>query len=333
MSTPSLPPLLDPLPLDVGSCGEPVRDLQRRLSALEIDPGASDGVFDDDTHRAILTFQDQRGLHQTGVCDATTWSTLVEAGYRLGDRLLYLRSPMVRGDDVADLQLRLGALGFDTGRVDAIFGPDTERALKEFERNTGLTIDGVCGRDVIAALDRLGSRSEHTTSVAHVRERERLRQSPRDLDQRRVALGGGGFAPLMEATARVLHDAGAITVVLPHPDPSSQATEANEFSADAFVGIELSEVGPCRIAFYARPGYESAGGHHLADLIVAELRAHTAFEVADACPMRIPVLRETRMPAVVCHLGPPAGVVQASAQMSSALATALGQWCGDPLQP
>ena len=77
------------------------------------------------------------------------------------------------GDDVGELQRRLGALGFDAGRVDAIFGPLTEAALKDFERNAGLTTDGVCGPDVLAELTRLGSRGEGA-SVAGVRERERL---------------------------------------------------------------------------------------------------------------------------------------------------------------
>ena len=86
------------------------------------------------------------GLPADGICDAPTWTALVEAGYRLGDRLLYLRSPMLRGDDVAELQRHLGALGFDAGRVDGIFGPAhrTTRS-SEFQRNVGLTTDGVCG--------------------------------------------------------------------------------------------------------------------------------------------------------------------------------------------
>ena len=45
---------------------------------------------------------------------------------------------MQRGDDVADLQQRLSTLGFDTGRVDGIFGDRTSRALAEFQRNAGL---------------------------------------------------------------------------------------------------------------------------------------------------------------------------------------------------
>ena len=37
--------------------------------------------------------------------------------------MLYLRRPMLRGDDVAELQRQLNALGFDAGREDGILGP------------------------------------------------------------------------------------------------------------------------------------------------------------------------------------------------------------------
>ena len=70
------------------------------------------GRFGPGTQAAVVDFQRHRGLPASGVCDTATWMALVEAGYRAGDRLLYLRSPMLRGDDVADLQRSLGALGF-----------------------------------------------------------------------------------------------------------------------------------------------------------------------------------------------------------------------------
>ena len=53
------------------------------------------------------------------------------------------------------LQQRLLDMGFDCGRVDGIFGHSTEAALKEFQRNTGLVVDGTCGPSTFKALDRL----------------------------------------------------------------------------------------------------------------------------------------------------------------------------------
>ena len=63
---------------------------------------------------------------------------------------------MLRGDDVAELQQRLCTLGFDTGRVDGIFGDATVRALDEFQRNAGLPVDGIVGGATLQELVRLG---------------------------------------------------------------------------------------------------------------------------------------------------------------------------------
>src|SRR5204863_736792 len=135
------------------------------------------GQFAEATERAVRTFQEARGLRVDGVCGRQTWSTLVEAGWALGDRLLYHRSPPLRGDDVAVLQRRLGALGFDAGRVDGIFGVRTSAALAEFQRNAGLTSDAICGPATLAVLARVRARSEDPIPVADVRERETLRRS------------------------------------------------------------------------------------------------------------------------------------------------------------
>ena len=67
----------------------------------------------------------------------------------LGDRLLMLNAPMLRGDDVADLQRSLNHLGFDCGRPDGIFGPATANALKDSQTSQGIAATGT----VDAVLD------------------------------------------------------------------------------------------------------------------------------------------------------------------------------------
>jgi N-acetylmuramoyl-L-alanine amidase len=62
---------------------------------------------------------------------------------------------MMRGDDVAALQSRLTEMGFNCGRVDAIFGEMTEAAVKEFQKSAGIKVDGKCGPATIIALLRL----------------------------------------------------------------------------------------------------------------------------------------------------------------------------------
>ena len=277
-------------------------------------------------------FQEARGLRGDGVCGPQTWSALVEAGYSLGDRLLYHRSPMLRGDDVADLQRRLGALGFDAGRVDGIFGERTAVALGDFQRNAGLTTDHICGPATIAALDRLAAKVPDSGSVAGVRERDRLRHAPRTLGGRRIVVGeAGGLDALADAVSRVLSDSGALVMTLSDPDGSLQAGQANAFDADLYLGLAASPEG-CTTAYYATPGFESAGGRRLAELVQTEVPPVLDVSGCGARGMRLPVLRETRMPAVMCELGPPATVVARSGELARALARAIAAWVEAPAE-
>ena len=111
----------------------------------------------------------------TGHVGPDTWGQLVEAGYHLGDRTLYLHSPNFRGDDVRALQRKLNVLGFDAGRQDGLFGPNTDRALREFQRNVGEYPDGIAGPHVITTLERMRPQ-ESGPSRALIREEEELRQ-------------------------------------------------------------------------------------------------------------------------------------------------------------
>ena len=74
----------------------------------------------------------------------------------MGDRLLYLRIPPMRGDDVLMLQRQLSALGFDSGPEDGIFGSHTENALTEFQRNAGINVDAIVGEASLEHLRRIG---------------------------------------------------------------------------------------------------------------------------------------------------------------------------------
>lgn len=325
----------DVLPLHLGDEGQAVRDLQRRLVALGIDLDADAvGTFGDGTRSAVHEFQESRGLNGDGRCDRHTWAALVEAGFRLGDRLLYLRHPMLRGDDVAELQRGLGGLGFDAGRIDGIFGPDSERALREFQRNCGITTDGVCGPEVVAALTRLGKKvadGMEGAGMARVREQLRLRDAPRELQDRRIVVGeGGGLGALAGAVAHQLHRVGGRVFPLHHPDWSVQARQANDLGAEVFVGLEMGDE-PVSVAYYATPGFESVGGRRLAEHLTGTLP--TTALAATARGMRLPVLRETRMPAVLLHLGPPEAVVRSTAGIADAVCEGLRRWAEEPVDP
>ncbi|MHB1345143.1 MAG: N-acetylmuramoyl-L-alanine amidase [Thermoleophilia bacterium] len=140
-----------------GDRGKEVVDVQTRLRALDFFLGreGADGHFGPNTERAVREFQQRRLLLADGVVGENTWTELVEAGHQIGERLLYLRVPYMRGDDVLQVQRMLNELGFDSGPEDGIFGPLTEGSLTEFQRNAGVTLDGIVGESTLAHLRRI----------------------------------------------------------------------------------------------------------------------------------------------------------------------------------
>lgn len=333
--TSALPPQSTDVLLRLGATGAGVRDLQHRLAALGHDPAPDTaGSFGAETERAVRAFQESRGLQVDGICGQQTWSALIEAGYRLGDRLLYQRRPMLRGDDVAELQRQLCSLGFDTGRVDGIFGPNSEQALVEFQRNSGLTTDGVCGRDTLATLHRLGDRTNGTATVAELHQREELRErAAQDLEGRVVVLGeDGGLAILVDNVARELREVRARPLVVGQPDHRDHAARANQVEADAYLGFAPIDEPGAVISYFGSPAFTSVGGIHLATLLADELRTE-GWEPVTTQGMRLPILRETRMPAVYCQLGSPALVVSRLAELSAAVVRAVQTWTKAPVAP
>ena len=116
--------------------GAAVEDVQQRLvTAGFLAEDAVTGVFDDATVAAVRAFRKEEGLPDSDEVDGKTWAALVDASYHLGDRTLYLRMPYFHGNDVAELQSALGALGFACGGADGIFGAYTYAAIRNLHHS------------------------------------------------------------------------------------------------------------------------------------------------------------------------------------------------------
>jgi N-acetylmuramoyl-L-alanine amidase len=309
-----------------GDWGQDVRDVQSRLVALgfHLDAGELEAHrFDASTEAAVRTFQQERGLLVDASIGPITWQELVEAGYALGDRVLYLRYPFFRGDDVRALQHRLNVLGFDPGREDGIFGDQTSRAVGDFQQNVGLLSDRIVGPTSLDALDRVRPPLPGPGRTS-IRESESLR-SPAPLAGRRVALdvghgpgdpGGVGPTGLAEAEAAYrladrlegeLRTRGAEPVMLRTTDENPSAPErvnrAKASNADALLSLHLNSHDDASAEgsssyYFGRLGSVSVPGKALAELIQEELSDWTGVRDGRTHPMSFPLLRETPMPAV-----------------------------------
>lgn len=280
----------------------------------------------------MRSFQDQRGLVASGVCDEHTWRAIVEASWKLGDRLLMLVAPNLRGDDVGELQALLARIGFDAGRVDGIFGPTTAHAVEDFQHNSGLYVDGICGPDTIRALHVLNRQTGSGPGVSAVRELEQLTATARSMADLRVVIGQfGGLSSLSRQLVQALRFRSATVIATDEPDASAQAAVANRFAATVYLGFESQPGGDAVVHYYQVPQFESAGGRALAERIAAACAAADDVPIPIVQGMRLPVLRETRMPAVLITVGSVQATLDRAAHMVDAVVDALESWTRIPL--
>ncbi len=145
-------------PIKEGAQGAAVEDIQERLCALgyQIDAAEVEArSFGHSTATAVAHFRLDHGVGLGQEVDSTTWSALVDEGYRMGDRTLYLRLPNFHGADVRQLQNCLNILGFSAGEVDGYYGVYTEAAVKLFQESIGALADGMAFPDTFDAIERL----------------------------------------------------------------------------------------------------------------------------------------------------------------------------------
>ena len=182
-------------PITKGMQGPAVEDVQTRLASLgyAIDASElSDAVFGDATAAAVRAFNADNGLSAGEDVDSASWSELVDASYKLGDRTLYLRLPNFHGADVKALQQALNTLGFACGLDDGYFGPHTEAALQQFQENVGLLADGMAFQDTFNYINRLHHVWEGKPSVVDVETEARMgfARAANVLERYHIAFGG-----------------------------------------------------------------------------------------------------------------------------------------------
>ncbi len=325
----------DPPPIRLGDRLPAVAEVRHKLTLIGLLDGqgpADTQLYDGSVQSAVRHFQQSRGLVPDGVVDATTYRHLDEARWRLGDRLLYPQHdrPMT-GDDVLGLQQRLAELGFDVGRLDGEFGPQTVAALREYQRNIGLPPDGTCGPATFKSLTRLAPLVTGGQPDA-LRAREHLRQAGPRLSGKRVVIDPGHGGDDLGSTgfglneARLAADIAAriegrlavtgvqvwqthaptLTGVL---SDTQRAEFANATDADVVISLHVDRTSSplahgLATFYYGRDETSgSALGEHLASLIQREIVARTDLTDCRTHPRTWDLLRRTRMTAVRVEMG------------------------------
>lgn len=319
----------------LGDRGAAVRDLRHHLIGLgdlQAGPVPDGDLFDEQVERAVRAFQQRRRLSVDGIVGPQTFLALDGARWSLGDRLLqYIPGHLQHGDDVAHLQERLLTLGLSPQRVDGMFGPRTEQAVRSFQRGVGLDPDGTVGPATLRAFSAL-TRSVSGGSPHALHERELVRRSGHSLAGRTILLdpGHGGDDPGAVANgvveAEVVLDLArrierrlerhGVNVVLTRTertsggDESTRAAIANQWGADVVISLhcdsaEHHQARGVSTFFFGqeRFGASSAVGEELAELIRRETVARTGLEDCRTHPRSWSLLQETTMPAVRLEAG------------------------------
>lgn len=321
--------------LRLGDCGPEIAELRARLDRLGLlrnTRGAD--TFDDAVDAAIRSFQQERGLTVDGLVGPHTQRHLEEARWQLGDRALsYTPGHLMRGDDVATLQRRLTNLGFNAGRIDGIFGQQTDLALREFQRGVGVSADGTAGVETYRALERL-SRSVMGGQPERLRQHVLLDALRTGISDKVIVIdaahggadNGHVVGNLVEAelvgdlAARIEGRLAALgtTVLLTRP-PHAAATTltdadrahfANETNADLVVSLHIDCCGTDRASgvssFHygvAVDGGWSHSGERAAHRIHAAILQATDLDDCRVQNKTWELLRLTKMPAVWVEAG------------------------------
>ena len=266
-----------------------VRDLHDRLSAIGLGPVANLDQYTDATVAVVEAFQRSRGLPITGAVDSTTWTRLVEAGWTLGSRLLFLTHPFTRGDDVAELQVHLAQLGFNPGRIDGIFGPLLNDALGDFQRNCALEANGVLDRATLNELLRVTATFKDRSLVTEARDLAGF--DPKAAGPVVVFGDSPLIAPLVRALSTV-HD----VVLLEGESPESVAASANAVEAILVLSLQqLPGVSGVHLHYWASYRSHSRQGERMASALAAAFSHESALPRVEVTGMALPILRETRM--------------------------------------
>ena len=168
-----------PSSLKEGSKGNSVIKLQKALAAQGYYSGKQDGVFGTSTKLAVMEFQvkyneDYKAAHPdesaplptNGVADSATLAALgLKSAATPSTSKLKVGST---GDMVKTLQQKLKDQGLYSGAVDGVFDTTVEAAVKKFQKDNKLKVDGIVGNDTWKALTgtTMSGESASSTSTA-----------------------------------------------------------------------------------------------------------------------------------------------------------------------
>ena len=155
-----------------GDKGDAVRSVQKRLITLGyLSSGSADGSFGNQTKNAVMAFQKNNGLSQTGRVNSSTLEKLNSSSAKKAGSSSSSSEgtcqPGDKGDAVRKVQKRLIALGYlASGSADGDYGSMTRKAVKSFQQRNGLNVTGSVNANTLAKLNSSNAKKAASDSSA-----------------------------------------------------------------------------------------------------------------------------------------------------------------------
>lgn len=169
----------------LGDTSDEVKEIQTCLSAQGLFSDAINGHCGQTTVSAIKEFQSAIGLIADGICGRETFELLRAAAYDEIDITTLMTNgisnylkPGDKGAKVEELQNLLIEKGY-LDAADGIYNFKTSAAVKNFQADNGLTVDGLCGSSTLRILKGSNS-SGDVSQYGRVMQVEATAYSPQD---------------------------------------------------------------------------------------------------------------------------------------------------------
>lgn len=130
-----------------GEVSETLRKYQNRLKELGYLTSSADGTYGKDTETAVKRFQERTGLIADGYLGPTTISELMSKNAQANAIIVGMNGP-----EVEKIQKRLKELGYLSGTPDGRYGEKTETAVRNFQNQHKLSVDGKVGKQTMNLL-------------------------------------------------------------------------------------------------------------------------------------------------------------------------------------
>ena len=148
-----------------------------------------------------------------------------------------------RGTEVKNIQKKLKELGFYSGNIDGIFGPQTKNAVINFQRQKGLKVDGIVGAKTLQALGISSSNGSYASNDIELLARVISAEARGESYNGQVAVGAVilnrvEHPSFPNSIAGVVYQPGAFTCMTDGQINANVTSSAKRAASDALNGVD-----------------------------------------------------------------------------------------------